>query len=390
MSLDIRGRAPLGYLNFTPNIKGGQNSPIITEDPERFERVKKLFQLMLTGNYTVPKLLDVMNRELGLRVPETRKYPSRPMTLSGLYKMLTNPFYYGWFQWQGEWTEGKHKPMITAEEYDKIQYLLGRKGQPRQRVHKFAFTGMIRCGGCGAMVTAEEKFKTLKSGKVLHFVYYHCTKKSLPKCMEKSIEVKKLHQQIDSMLAGLTISDRFQAWAVQHLHEIRTTEARTREESLAAKQRMFAKVTQDIDNLVTRFTASSNAKEEILTTEEYQKLKGRLLKEKSILEEDLKQHGVELEDWVELSERTFDFARYARIWFERGDLDAKRAIFACLGSNPLIKDQRLMLNLQKPLQLIFENKDLCEKEFDRLEPAESPEKLPVVEDFAKQFPLMSG
>lgn len=47
--------------------------------------------------------------------------------------------------------------MITQEEYERVQILLGRKGKPRIKRHNFAFTGLIRCGECGAMVTADEK-----------------------------------------------------------------------------------------------------------------------------------------------------------------------------------------------------------------------------------------
>jgi hypothetical protein len=48
--------------------------------------------------------------------------------------------------------------MITEAEYDRVQILLGRNGNPRPQSHlEFAFTGIIRCGDCGRAVTAEEK-----------------------------------------------------------------------------------------------------------------------------------------------------------------------------------------------------------------------------------------
>jgi len=52
---------------------------------------------------------------------------------------------------------GAHEPIVTKDEFDRVQELLGRPNrQPRQR-HAFAFTGLIRCGECGASVTAENK-----------------------------------------------------------------------------------------------------------------------------------------------------------------------------------------------------------------------------------------
>ena len=46
-------------------------------------------------------------------------------------------------------------------------------------------------------------------------------------------------------------------------------------------------------------------------------------KEKTRTVQRKKTHGKVIEDWVELSERTFDFARYAQAWFNNGDMDTK-------------------------------------------------------------------
>ncbi len=41
-----------------------------------------------------------------------------------MYRILTNPFYYGWFEYpkgSGNWFQGKHKPMITEDEFNEVQ-----------------------------------------------------------------------------------------------------------------------------------------------------------------------------------------------------------------------------------------------------------------------------
>lgn len=60
--------------------------------------------------------------------------------------------------------------MITEEEFDRVQKLLGRKGRPRPKRHRFAFTGLMNCGTCGAMITAEEKIKHQKM--VMYIIMY--------------------------------------------------------------------------------------------------------------------------------------------------------------------------------------------------------------------------
>lgn len=48
--------------------------------------------------------------------------------------------------------------MITRSEFDRVQLRLGRKNGARPQIrHDFTFTGLIRCGECNRMVTAEEK-----------------------------------------------------------------------------------------------------------------------------------------------------------------------------------------------------------------------------------------
>ena len=58
------GMAPLGYVN---NRTLAQGERTIVADPDRFPLVRRLWELMLTGRYTPPKILAVANQEWGLR-----------------------------------------------------------------------------------------------------------------------------------------------------------------------------------------------------------------------------------------------------------------------------------------------------------------------------------
>lgn len=383
------GLAPLGYLNTKTNIKGEQE---IYNDPERFHLVKQLFQLMISGNYTVPQLHTIAIKELGLKMRPTRKNPTGKLQLSELYDIFGRSFYYGWYEWpkgSGNWKKGNQEAMITEGEYDRIQFLLGRKGKPRSQTHRFAFTGLMRCP-CGAMVTAEEKFKRQKNGNIHHYIYYHCTKKVSPDCVEKAIELKDFERQVDNILANLGISPKFQEWAVKYLHEIRKDEAQSQEVSFVAKQKRLDAVVGQLDNLILLYTSPENVNSQLLSTEELKNSKSSLLKEKTKLEEELNSQGKEIEKWIELTEKTFNFARYARTWFAKGDLDTKRAIFACLGSDFLLKDQKVTLTLHKPFQVIFEKRNLAEKELAKLEPAEFGSLKVKLAVFATKFPVLSG
>lgn len=384
------GLATLGYRNSKTHLKGEQS---ILKDDQRFNLTKQMFQAMLTGFYTPRQLLDYASKELHLTMPPTKQYLVRPLRLGYLYRVLSNPFYYGWYEWpkgSGNWQKGQHEAMISEEEYDRIQFLLGRKGSPRPKTHIFAFTGLMHCGSCGAMITAEEKFKHQKNGNIHHYIYYHCTKKMNPDCTEKSIRLDNLNKQIDSVLAKLTISEKFQNWAIKYLHELRKEEAGAREQTISQKQNEYERVISQIDNLLLKYTSPENESGALMSEKEYLSVRSSLLKKKSDLETDFQKRGEEIVDWVELSERTFNFARYARVWFKEGDLKTKRAIFACLGSNLILKDQKVAINLIKPFEIIFDGVEKIEEELERLEPLTRPMVTSDIVLFRKKFPLMSG
>jgi len=382
------GLAPLGYLNSKVKDKGEQT---IHNDPERYDLVKKMWSMMLTGNYTIAQIHKIATDEWKLRLPATKKRLTRKMRLNGLYKLFTTTFYYGYYEWpSGTWHKGNHEPIISEDEYDRVQFLLGRKGRPRPKTHKFAFTGLMRCGGCGASITAEEKFKKQKNGNSHHYIYYHCTKKINPNCTEKNIELKELSRQIDELIEKLTISERFKDWAIKYLHEINKDEARTNELTISTKHKRHEYIINQIDNLVLKYTSAENSESQIITEEEYARLRSRLLKEKNEIEKDLNNVGEQIEEWVELTERTFNFARYARAWFAKGDLDTKRAIFACLGSHLLLQDKKLTLQLKKPFNYIFEGLSKAENELSRLEPVKMTLNKAEIEVFNLNFPILSG
>lgn len=384
------GHAPLGYLNSKTNLKGEQ---IIFNDPERFLVVKQILKKMLSGNYTMPELLKVVNNDLHLMMPKTKSLMPHKLHLSELHRILINPFYYGWYEWPKEssnWFKGKHEPMITEVEFDQIQYLLGREGKPRPKTHKFAFTGLMRCGSCGAMITAEEKFKHQKNGNVHHYIYYRCTKKINPDCPERAIEVKELHEQIDQILEIITISERFLKWAALYIIDLRNEEVNTREVSMAGKEKEYEKIKTQLDNLLLKYTSPENANGQYMSEEEYLRVRSQLTKQKALLDEGLKAGGRSAEECLELTERLFNFAHYVRIWFENGKLEEKRAILANLGSNLRLKDKKLSLTLHKPLQLISERREGVEKEIRKFGPVIKLESKRNFSDFAQEIPVLSG
>ncbi|MCP4988576.1 MAG: recombinase family protein [Colwellia sp.] len=349
--------APIGYLN-------EKEEKIIIKDVERFCLVRKMWDLMLTGRYTPPRILEIAN-SWGLRTPKTKRTGGKELSRSNIYHLFSNLFYTGMFRYNGEQYEGKHEAMITLEEYDRVQFLLGRKGRPRYKKHKFAFTGLLQCGECGCFYTAETKKKYIKStGEIRNYTYYHCTRKSKKiKCSQKRvIREENLEKQIEEEIKKWTILPEFRDWALEILNQENDKEIEDRKEIHQTRCKAVLDTQNQIDNL-TKMRYRS-----LIDDDEY-------IKERKLLQAQLvslKQGRMETEDravnWLELTENTFHFATHAREAFINGDMDTKKDILMALGQNPTIKDGKLHIEANEWLVPIINDYPELEEEYLRLEP----------------------
>jgi site-specific DNA recombinase len=389
------GVAPAGYLNHTDKLTGG-NTLVI--DPERFPLIHRMWDLMLTGLYTPPKILEIANQEWAFRTRPTRKMGGKPLCRSAIYQIFTKPFYYGWFEYphgSSQWYQGKHQPMITEAEYDKVQTLLGRNGNPRPQSHpEFAFTGLIRCGDCNRMVTAEEKHQVMCGNcrfkfayrkrnacprcqtpiekmvnpLFLHYTYYHCSKSKRPLCLQKCVNGQELEKQIGQYIARIHISEKFKDWAIKYLHELHAQESATQKSIIEAQQKAYQECVQEIDNLVQLKTSPGNVDGSRLSDDEYGQRRGKLLKQKAALEELLRDAGLRIEQQLRLSEKTFEFACTAQTRFANGDAKTKKEMLMALGSNLTLKDRKLWIEAKEPFFILEKSISDEKPESEPIEP----------------------
>ncbi len=389
------GVAPLGYLNHT-DPQTGENT--LVEDPERFPSIRRMWDLMLSGLHTPHKILDVANTQWGLRTRQTRKMGGRPLSRSAIYQIFSKPFYYGSFEYprgSNQWYQGKHEPMVTQAEFDRVQTLLGRGGMPRpQSHHDFAFTGLIRCGECGQMVTAEEKhqlvcgvchnkfayrqrascprcatrIENMVKPLFLHYTYYHCSKTKQPRCPQKSVSGVELERQIGEHLGRLQISPRFKDWVIKYLHELHAKEIVSRHDIVRSQKKAYEQCRGRIDNLIALKTSAGNTDGGLLSEEEYKRQRVQLLQEKAALEKLLADPGPRLKKCVELSAQVFDLASTAQKRFASGGPAIKKQILAAVGSNLTLMGKKLSIEARKPFLTLQKSTTGCGDQNRSIEP----------------------
>ncbi len=353
----IPSRPPLGYLN-------DKAERTICKDTERFELVRKIWDLMLTGCYRPSQIQKIANEQWGFRTPLCKRSGGTPLNVSTIYKMLTNIFYTGLFEWNGKIYQGNHMAMITMEEYDRVQYLLGNKGKPRPQQHEFAFTGMIRCGECGAMITATEKKKSLKrSGRDATYTYYHCThKKRDIQCSQRSaVTAFQLERQIMKTMIRFTITPQFRSWAIEILHESNLVDTENLSKIKVMKKAAYEQAKKELETLIKmRYR-------ELIDDETFIQEQNSLKKKIAQLQEDQSKTDNVGGANVELTESAFDYVTYGINGFNTGNLQQKKELFNCIGQNFSLVDKKLNIDKYKWISRIEMEYPELQAEYQRIE-----------------------
>ena len=233
-------RAPEGYRNDVA-------TRTIIADPERFDLVRRAWELMLRETHTVREVVTTMNGQWGYVTRQTPKRGGGPLSLSAAYLMFHNPYYTGHFLEKGVTHKGLHPPMVTAGEFRAVQQYLAREGKPQPKKHVFAYTGFIRCVNCGCQVTAEVTTGRLGKGR---YVYYHCTG-SKGGCDRTSVREDALEAQIDLHLSRITIDLEVAEWVLDAVGRWQMAQFADEDQLLAQQQAVKAETQTQLEALLT-------------------------------------------------------------------------------------------------------------------------------------------
>ena len=185
--------APVGYQNIS---KTDHSSADIVIDPIRAPKVKMLFEEYAKGNRTLQDMaVFAKNINLSSRTTKSGKTLSRAQ----IQKILKNPFYIGYFEYRGEKFNHNYETFIDNDLFRLVQKtMFGRKRAPSKLYYgekQYMFTGLIRCGCCGSMMTCETKVKDENH----KYIYLKCNKLR-SKCHQKPVNEQTIIKQLQKDL----------------------------------------------------------------------------------------------------------------------------------------------------------------------------------------------
>ncbi|MEW6586963.1 MAG: recombinase family protein, partial [Nitrospirota bacterium] len=365
------GVAPQGYLNDRQTESGFRK---VLPDPERLPFIRKMFELFREGT-TVMELYRMAKDQWGYRTRQKRRMGGRPLSLSMIYKILSNPFYCGKFEYpekSGIWWKGNHEPAITEELFNEAQVLLGRRGKYTLQHHEYAFTSLLKCGFCGATITAEEKhqvicsackwkfsitrknkdmctrcgtkIENMRNPTILHYTYYRCKRRMNRLCKQRGVRLDRLEQQIDAKLAEIEISPVFMDWALRQIAAMNDAEKDFQEDAVDSIKRAHDECRAKLQNLIQLKISPSNSDGSLLSDDQYRSQKSAIETELKGLEQQLGTIDNRMVQAAEDINEAFNFATCVRERFAKGDAKTKRRILMDLGSHLTLTDRTLHLD----------------------------------------------
>ncbi|MDZ7370220.1 MAG: recombinase family protein [candidate division KSB1 bacterium] len=163
------GRTPYGY-------RQGEEGDNLEIDEEEAKTVRLIYDLYLSGKGD-HRIAGILNR-MGRRTRNGNEWTGKVIR-----DILQNPAYTGNIRYMGEVHQGFMPAIISREIFEQAQKSReSRRGKhPRRNASTYLFSGVMKCGRCGAWMNGKANYKVL-NGKQFHYKLYVCINKITGAC----------------------------------------------------------------------------------------------------------------------------------------------------------------------------------------------------------------
>ncbi len=198
-------RAPLGYRNVHVIDELGRVNRTVEIDTERAHLITWTFFRYSEGDPTLRTLLDELTAR-GLTTRATPKWPSKPLTITGLHKLLRNPYYKGEIHYRGVTYPGLHEPLVDPQTWQQVQDLLSAHNLAgtHQRTNNHYLRGSVFCGSCGSrlmVTTARNRWGS-------SYLYLVCSGRArkITDCQRQAMLVETIEELIEDEYHTIALS----------------------------------------------------------------------------------------------------------------------------------------------------------------------------------------
>ena len=262
-----------------------------------------------------------------------------PVPTSTVHKILRKRIYTGYFDYNGATYQGDHQPLISEELWEQVQAVLDGRGKrrPKKRHHRFAFSGLIRCGHCGCALVGEKK-----KGR---YVYYHCTGHK-GKCPEKYTREEVLEQEFVRLLEGISFSQEVLEWITKALRESFREAQAFHSEAITRLKKRYRRLEERLEAMYI------DKLDGRITTEFFDEKTVEWRAEQRRIQRDLAAHETANERYLDEGLALLRLAQQAPELFENQEPGEKRKLLDFVVSNCTWKDGKLHAEYRQPFDII--------------------------------------
>ena len=316
--------APVGYIN-------DSRTKTVIVDKKTAPIIRRAFELYAKGDQTLQGIGEYFERNHLVAKNGKRIHISRATFI------LSNPFYYRHFRYNGEIYEGKYEPIVAKKLWDQVQEVMKRKSRPRhkQKNEPQAYCGLLSCASCGMQITGEYRVKTQLNGTQHFYTYYHCTKKSkTQECPEPCIRQESLDAQISSLLQKISLPQDWAEYLNQRLEKDKVESAQSVSAFVEKNEKRIKDITAKLQRLLDGYL------DQDIDKEVYRGEKAKLLSEKKSLEEEISRNQQKQKHWLEPMEKWIkDAGNMEKIALDSNLFAKKVAAKEIFGSNLLLGEK---------------------------------------------------
>ena len=201
-------------------------------------------------------------------------------------QLLRNPVYIGRLVWGDISKEDSHPPIVSKEQFDRVQQILDEATTTRTNVKQsrgrgFPLRGLVRCG-CGAMMTPKSA-----KGRSRKYSYYECTRKihmGRVECDAVGIPADALENAVLKRVSELGTDEDARKKVISEALKLIDKNAQDVEQELGVVRNRLSAVKAEIGRLIAVLKEMGTGILESIKDE-----LGQLEKEKSELETQVKE-----------------------------------------------------------------------------------------------------
>mgnify|MGYP002851791146 CR=1 FL=1 len=274
-----------------------------------------------------------------------RNKQGKKVVKATIHKILKNTIYYGPFKWGDTIYQGKHKPIITKDLYERANAALSRFHRPHLTKKNYPFSNLLHCKKCGCSIVGNPA-----KGK---YMYYRCSGAKGNHSKGEYIHDYELDALFKQSVQNITITPNVAAWLQKAVdHKLKYIEKAENKE-LGKLRTALAKMRGELERLYEEGFSKGYSPEFVNKTE--QKCKIKIAE----LEQQIQNRTINPQEVRQKSINVLELVCNIGAIYKSMPPSEKRTLLCKIGSNFLLGNHEIEVIYREPFNIFAAGNKKC-------------------------------